>query len=177
MKSTVEQLLEHALSVLKNKSFIPMTLEVPIKVERTKEASHGDFSTNLALMLAKPSGQAPHTVARWLVDALPAQDGLVRVEIAGPGFINFFMQTNGRAQIIETVTRAGDDFGRSTMGAGQKILLEYVSANPTGPLHVGHGRSAAFGASLANLLSIAGFHVSREYYVNDAGRQMNILAV
>ena len=177
MKSTVEQLLEDAFCVLKNKSLIPHELSIVIKVERTKDTGHGDFSTNLALMLAKPCSVSPQVIAAWLIEALPAHPLLDRVEIAGPGFINFFMQAASRAQVIEVAMCQGEGFGRSMIGAGKKILLEFVSANPTGPLHVGHGRSAALGASLANLLTTAGYAVSREYYVNDAGRQMNILAV
>ena len=177
MKLTVEQLLEHVLSVLKENGTIPPDLVVDIKIERSKDTSHGDFATNLALTLAKPCGMSPRKVAELMVEALPVNPLLERVEIAGPGFINFFMKANERAQIISTILTEGAQFGHCNLGQGQRVLLEFVSANPTGPLHVGHGRSAAFGATLANLLMVAGFNVSREYYVNDAGRQMNILAV
>ncbi len=177
MKSTVEQLLEQALLVLKQTGTIPLDVVVDIKVERTKDATHGDYATNVALTLAKPCGQSPRKIAELLVQALAAHPFIDRVEIAGPGFINFFMQSIERAQIISTVLTEGTKFGRSNLGQGQNVVLEFVSANPTGPLHVGHGRSAAFGATLGNVLVAAGFTVSREYYVNDAGRQMNILAV
>ena len=177
MKLTVEQLLAQALSVLKESGTIPQDVVVDIKIERSKDANHGDFATNLALTLAKPCGLPPRKVAEALMGALPKNDLLERVEIAGPGFINFFMRANERAQVISTILAEGAQFGHCNLGQKQRVLLEFVSANPTGPLHVGHGRSAAFGATLANLLMAAGFDVSREYYVNDAGRQMNILAV
>jgi len=177
MKSTVEQLLAQALSTLQQSDKLPRDVVADIKVERTKDASHGDYATNLALTLAKPCGKSPRQIAELLVNALPAHPFLSKVDIAGPGFINFFMQSAERAQIIAKIIKEGTHFGRSNVGGGQNVLLEFVSANPTGPLHVGHGRSAAFGATLANVLKAAGFAVSREYYVNDAGRQMNILAV
>ena len=177
MKSTVEQLLKQALSVLQESGTIPNDVVVDIKIERTKDAMHGDYATNMALTLAKPCEQSPRKMAELLVQTFSTHPLIDRVEIAGPGFINFFMRTTERAQIITAVLTEGDLFGCSQMGAEQNILLEFVSANPTGPLHVGHGRSAAFGATLANVLKAAGFTVSREYYVNDAGRQMNILAV
>ncbi len=176
MKSTVERLLGQALSALQQAGTIPQDLNIEIQVERTKDASHGDYATNIALVLAKPCGQSPRKLAELLVQTFDAHPTLERVEIAGPGFINFFMKSTERAQIIATVLTEESEFGRSNLGAGQKVLLEFVSANPTGPLHVGHGRSAAFGATLANVLMAAGYTVSREYYVNDAGRQMNILA-
>ena len=177
MKSTVEELLSQALSALKQSGVIPHDVVVDIKVERTKDAEHGDYATNIALSLAKPCGKPPRVLAELLVKTLAAHPFIDRVEIAGPGFINFFMQSMERAQIISMVLTEGVKFGQSNLGKGQKVLLEFVSANPTGPLHVGHGRSAAFGATLANVLKTAGFDVTSEYYVNDAGRQMNILAV
>lgn len=176
MKQTVEQLLAQTLSLLKETSVIPQDLEVEIKVERTKDRNHGDFATNLAMTLAKPARQAPRQIAELLVSKLALHPSVERVEIAGPGFINFFMHNEIRSQIIAEVLKQTDRFGQSDLGKGQKVIVEFVSANPTGPLHVGHGRGAAFGASLANLLAAAGYEVSREYYVNDAGRQMNILA-
>ena len=177
MKQIVEQLIENARLALIQSGDIPKDVTVDIKVERTSDSSHGDFATNVALMFAKPCKMAPRSFAERFVQALATHPLLERVEIAGPGFINFFMRASARAQVISAVLREGKAFGMSPMGQGKRVLLEYVSANPTGPLHVGHGRSAAFGATLANLLTAAGFDVSREYYVNDAGRQMNILAV
>ena len=177
MKRTVEQLIENAILTLKQSGSIPQELTVDFKVERTADPAHGDFATNVALILAKPCAMAPRKVAELLLPAIGTDDSLERVEIAGPGFINFFMRTTQRSQVIATILREGGAFGRSDFGQGLRVLLEFVSANPTGPLHVGHGRSAAFGATLGNVLTAAGFDVSREYYVNDAGRQMNILAV
>lgn len=178
MKSIVEQLINQAVEQLKTDAVIPADLQVFVKVEPTKDTKHGDFATNVALMLAKPCKQSPQLLATKLIEALPEHELLKRVDVAGPGFINFFMQDKNRASLIlKRVFEQGELFGASTHGKGERVLLEYVSANPTGPLHVGHGRSAAFGASLAHLLEKAGFAVTREYYVNDAGRQMDILAV
>ncbi len=177
MKSTIEKLLTQALQLMREKGAVPPDLAVEVKVDRSKDKSHGDFATNLALMLAKPCGQPPRALASLLIDSLPDSPLVERVEIAGAGFINFFIRQTAQNQVIATVLAAGSQFGQSQLGEEQSVLLEYVSANPTGPLHVGHGRSAAFGASLANLLTTAGFRVTREYYVNDAGRQMDILAV
>lgn len=177
MKHIVEQLLSKALDELKKSSTIPDDLAIEIKIERTKDASHGDYATNLAMLLAKPCRQAPRQIAELIVQQLHVGGAIARVEIAGPGFINFFMSDEARASVISDIFAKGHDFGCSEMGRNRKVILEYVSANPTGPLHVGHGRGAAYGASLANLLKTAGFNVHSEYYVNDAGRQMNILAV
>lgn len=177
MKETVDYLLASAIAALKKSALIPADVDVDIKIERTKDAAHGDFATNLAMMLAKPCRQSPRQLAEWIIAHLPDTPSLERVEIAGPGFINFFMKSDTLSQIIPHILTQGEAYGRGDLGQGKKVLIEFVSANPTGPLHVGHGRGAAFGATLANLLSVAGYDVSREYYVNDAGRQMNILAV
>lgn len=177
MKATVEQLLKEAFITLQEDGTIPHNVDIAIHVERTKDATHGDYATNMALILAKPCAQSPRQLAERLVKVCAEHPSVDRVEIAGPGFINFFMRSEALVQVIKRVLSEAERFGRSSMGAGQKVLLEFVSANPTGPLHVGHGRSAAFGATLGNLLAAAGYQVSREYYVNDAGRQMNILAV
>ena len=177
MKSTVEELLKQALFALQQEGHIPSNMTIDIQVDRTKDATHGDYATNMALILAKPCAKPPRQIAELLVKACTDHPSVARIEIAGPGFINFFMRSEELAQVISLVLSKGQQFGQSAMGAGQHVLLEFVSANPTGPLHVGHGRSAAYGATLGNLLTAAGFKVSREYYVNDAGRQMNILAV
>lgn len=176
MKQTVEQLLRQALTSLQKSGAVPADLDVEIKVERAKDSAHGDYASNLALTLAKPCRQAPRQIAELLVQALPADSSVEKVDIAGAGFINFFIRNDARSQIIAEILAKGSDFGRSNLGQNQKVLVEYVSANPTGPLHVGHGRSAAFGATLCNVLHAAGYDVTAEYYVNDAGRQMNILA-
>ncbi|KTD16771.1 arginine--tRNA ligase [Legionella jordanis] len=177
MKSTVEQLLAKAIQALKEADVIPQDLNVEIKIERSKDSDHGDFASNLALLLAKPCRQAPRQIAELILKHLPEHSEVEKIEIAGPGFINFFMHHDARSQVLTEVFKQGEQYGHCNLGQGKKVIVEYVSANPTGPLHVGHGRGAAFGATLANLLKTAGFDVSREYYVNDAGRQMNILAV
>lgn len=176
MKHTVEQLLKHALMSLQKSDEVPSDLDVEIKVDRAKDSAHGDYASNLALILAKPCRQAPRKIAELLVQALPVDPAVEKVEIAGAGFINFFIRNSSRSQIIGEILDKGEHFGRSTIGQNQKVLIEFVSANPTGPLHVGHGRGAAFGATLGNVLKAAGYDVTLEYYVNDAGRQMNILA-
>jgi arginyl-tRNA synthetase len=176
MKHTVEQLLKKALISLQQSGELPADLEIEPKVDNAKDAAHGDYASNLALILAKPCRQPPRKLAELIVNALPANDSIEKIEIAGAGFINFFIRNTARARVLADVLKEGKEFGRSTLGQKQKVLIEFVSANPTGPLHVGHGRSAAFGATLGNVLKAAGYDVSLEYYVNDAGRQMNILA-
>ncbi|WON72742.1 arginine--tRNA ligase [Nitrosospira sp. Is2] len=155
----------------------PSSPDIEIEFSRPKQASHGDYSCNLAMQLAKPLRRSPRDVAASLVEALSASPYLEKIEIAGAGFINLFLTTSVKQQFPRHVLRAGETFGHGNIGAGKKIQVEYVSANPTGPLHVGHGRGAAFGASLANVLAAASYSVAREYYVNDAGRQMDILAL
>jgi arginyl-tRNA synthetase len=145
-------------------------------VERTRDSSHGDFATNAAMQLAKAAKRKPRDLAQAIIDALPKSEHVAKVEIAGPGFINFFLAPAAYHRELLRVLDDGAAYGRSTLGAGQRVIVEFVSANPTGPLHVGHGRHAAFGATLANLLDAAGYKVHREYYINDAGRQMDILA-
>ncbi len=148
-----------------------------IELTRTKQANHGDYSCNLAMQLAKPLRKNPREIAALLIEALPDSPYLEKVEIAGAGFINLFLKVSAKQQIIANIFQSGNQFGHSDTQNDKKIQIEFVSANPTGPLHVGHGRGAAFGASLANLLSAVGYSVSREYYVNDAGRQMDILTL
>lgn len=176
MKHTTEHLLKQAFSSLQCSGELPADLEIEIKVEHAKDPSHGDYASNLALILAKPCRQSPRKIAELIVQSMPADPSVEKVEIAGAGFINFFMHSSARLKVIAEVLNNGKQFGRSTLGQGQKVLVEFVSANPTGPLHVGHGRGAAFGATLGNVLNAAGYDVTLEYYVNDAGRQMNILA-
>lgn len=148
-----------------------------ILLERPKQTRHGDFSCNIALQLAKALRAKPRDVAQKLIENLPTSPLLDRAEIAGAGFINLFLTRVYKQGIVNLILAAGANFGKSNAGAKQKVQVEFVSANPTGPLHVGHGRGAAYGASLANVLAAAGYDVSREYYVNDAGRQMDILAL
>lgn len=177
MKHTIESLLQQAFTTLKQKGQIPSDLTVNIKAEESKEASHGDYSTNLAFLLAKPCRVSPKELAASLLEVIPKHADIEKVAIAGAGFINFFVHQAVRLRCIPDILKQGTQYGVGNQGQGQKVLLECVSANPTGPLHVGHGRSAAFGGSLANLLRAAGYQVEMEYYVNDAGRQMQILAV
>lgn len=177
MKHVIVELLNNAFQSLKKMDVVPADLNLSIQVERAKGSAHGDFSSNLALMLAKPCRRSPQELAQLLVQALSSHADIEKIEIASPGFINFFMHKKAVAQVIQTVLSEKEQFGRTNIGQGQRIILEFVSANPNGPLHVGHGRGAAYGASLGNLLEAAGFVVTREYYVNDAGRQMAILAV
>ena len=148
-----------------------------VTVERPKAAEHGDFACNLALQLAKPLKRNPREIAQALVSALPASPVIDRTEVAGAGFINLFLRPAAKRAVVRQVLERGDAYGRIGVGQGKKVQVEFVSANPTGPLHVGHGRGAAYGASLSNVLAAAGFDVQREYYVNDAGRQMDILAL
>ena len=146
-------------------------------IERSRQASHGDYACNLAMQLAKPLRKSPRDIAQALIAALPGSDLVEKVEIAGAGFINVFITTAAKQGVVKAVLQAADGYGRGALGAGRKVQVEFVSANPTGPLHVGHGRGAAYGASLANVLDAAGYAVEREFYVNDAGRQMDILAL
>ena len=177
MKDTIISLLEGAVDALKHQGVLPNDLTPTIKVDPTKDKAHGESATNLALMLAKPSGMKPRELADTLVAALPASDAIQKTEIAGPGFINFFAAADAAAQIVAQVLDSGDAFGRSLIGKGEKVQVEFVSANPTGPLHVGHGRGAAIGDSLCRLLEATGYDVTREFYYNDAGAQIKNLAL
>jgi len=177
LKTLIDSLLRQALMALPDEALPPALRDSKIDVERTRDPQHGDFASNIAMQLAKSSRQNPRKLATLLVAALPAHESIAKVEIAGAGFINFFLHPNAFHAELRRVVREGASYGHSQLGAGRSVLVEFVSANPTGPLHVAHGRHAAYGASLANLLSAAGFRVSREYYINDAGRQMEILAI
>ncbi len=176
MKNQIVQTLSQCIDTLKAQSLLPSDLMPQVRVDHTRDKAHGDFATNLAMVLAKPAGKAPREMAELIVAALPEAAWLVKVEIAGPGFINFFVADDSKFSVVPAILEQGEAYGCSDAGGGQSVLVEFVSANPTGPLHVGHGRGAAYGASLSNLLEAAGYQVTREYYVNDAGRQMDILA-
>lgn len=176
MKQSLEALLLQAVATLKTQGLIGADITPVITIERTRDPVHGDFASNLALVLAKPAKTNPRQLAESLIAALPSHANVVKVELAGPGFINFFINPEAQYQIIEQIHKQGRAFGLSQVGAGKKVQVEFVSANPTGPLHVGHGRGAAYGSVVADLLEAVGFSVQREYYVNDAGRQMDILA-
>jgi len=176
MKQKLESLLLHAVEALKTEGVIQRELTPKINIERARDPQHGDFATNLAMMLAKPAKMNPRLLAEKIIAAIATDAAVTKIEIAGPGFINFFIDPKAQYQIITTIHDLGDKFGLSQVGAGKKVQVEFVSANPTGPLHVGHGRGAAYGSAVADLLTAVGFEVEREYYVNDAGRQMDILA-
>lgn len=176
MKHQLIDLLTITANTLKDRGILDIEAIPPLQVGATRDPSHGDLASNVALILAKQVGMSPRELAQTILDALPAVDWLEKAEIAGPGFINFFLKTDAANVIIGDVLQQGDNYGRNNSGAGIKVQLEFVSANPTGPLHVGHGRGAAYGASLSNLLKVNGYTVHNEYYVNDAGRQMDILA-
>jgi len=181
LKPEIEQLLASAVA-----SLVGGTLPEPppagaLTLERTRDPQHGDFATNAALRLAKLAGCKPRELAQKIIDALPASPLIARTEIAGAGFINFFLTADAYGRELAAIHERGERYGRAegarSIGRGERVLLEFVSANPTGPLHVGHGRQAAYGATLANILAAAGFSVATEYYINDAGRQVDILAV
>ena len=177
MKNNIEDLISQAVNKLQQQGLLDASLQPKIQVTRTRDVAHGDFASNIAMMLAKPAGRNPRELAQVLIDALPDNEQVLKVEIAGPGFINFFIHQHTTLDIIRTVLERGERFGISEIGQGEKVQIEFVSANPTGPLHVGHGRGAAYGATVASLMRAIGYDVDCEYYVNDAGRQMNILAV
>ncbi len=175
MKNFVAEPLSLALRDLQQQRMLH-DLPAQLDFDRPRQVEHGHLASNIALLLAKGAGKKPRDLAQAILDALPASPWIERVEIAGPGFLNFFLRPAGFQEAIAQVRAAGADFGRQDLGAGQRLHLEFVSANPTGPLHVGHGRGAAYGASLAEILRFCGYEVFCEYYVNDAGRQMDILA-
>ena len=177
MKDQLKELIESALASLISQQSLPADISsADVQLERTKDRSHGDFASNIAMVLAKPAKKNPRQIATLIVDALPQHEVIEKVEIAGPGFINFSLSANSRQQVVADVLKKAGQFGLSHYGNGQKVQVEFVSANPTGPLHVGHGRGAAYGSVVSSLLKAVGFDVHREYYVNDAGRQMDILA-
>jgi len=177
MKSIIAKLVENALASLPELADVLGDLAVEGTVERTRDASHGHFASNVAMRLAKPARMNPRAIAEKVIAQLADSDLVEKVEIAGPGFINFYMSDAAFHKELFTMLDQGVTYGRHEMRKAPRILVEFVSANPTGPLHVGHGRLAAFGATVANLLEAAGYPVEREYYVNDAGRQMDILGV
>ena len=158
-------------------SLAPDQADTPILIERPKQAAHGDFACNLAMQLARALKRNPREIAQLLLGEIPPSPFVARTEIAGAGFINFHLLPAAKLDVVRRILDQGENFGRSTQGGKRKLQIEFVSANPTGPLHVGHGRGAAYGASLSSLLAFAGWDVTREYYVNDAGRQMDILAL
>lgn len=177
MKEELVDLLSQALQSLAAAESLSLPDRIDIQLERGRGSGHGDYASNLAMRLAPVLRQNPRELATRLVAHLPVHAHIDQVEVAGPGFINFFLTRDAANAVIARIHREGREFGRSHYGRGQQVIVEFVSANPTGPLHVGHGRGAAFGAALADVLEATGHAVHREYYINDAGRQMHILAV
>jgi len=169
-------MVESALAALQADGALPTGTLAPVQVERARDPRHGDFVSNVALGLARAVARKPRELAEAIVAHLPASRKVARVEVAGAGFINFFLASDALLSVVGEVLAAGPGYGRSRLGQGRRVQVEFVSANPTGPLHVGHGRGAAYGATVADLLEAVGYSVHREYYVNDAGRQMDILA-
>ncbi|MFV8836320.1 arginine--tRNA ligase [Aquisalimonas sp.] len=176
MKEQLRSLIATAVDGLIADGTLPADTRVEIQVERARDKSHGDYAVNTAMVLAKQARMKPRELAERLVAAIPDDPGVAGVTIAGPGFINIDITAEAAYTAVRDALSRGQAYGRADLGAGQRINIEFVSANPTGPLHVGHGRGAAFGGALASLLATAGYDVHREYYVNDAGRQMDILA-
>ncbi|MEK1863596.1 MAG: arginine--tRNA ligase, partial [Rhizobium leguminosarum] len=147
-----------------------------ITVEPPRDASHGDVATNAAMVLAKPLGTNPRALADVIIAKLKEDADVADVSVAGPGFINIRLAVGYWQRLLASMIGAGTDYGRSSLGKGKKVNVEYVSANPTGPMHVGHCRGAVVGDALANLLAFAGYGVEKEYYINDAGSQIDVLA-
>jgi arginyl-tRNA synthetase len=177
LKPQLEQLLREALAKVLPDPDATGPLTAQVTLERTRDAKHGDFASNIALRVAKAAKRNPRELAQAIVAALPRNTLIERAEVAGGGFVNLYLRTDAYAQELAQVHERGEEYGRAPARQRERVLLEFVSANPTGPLHVGHGRQAAVGATLANLLEAAGHEVEREYYINDAGRQVDILAV
>jgi len=176
VKLQVEGWLNDAVAELKSQNVIPQETSVTAKVTHTKDKSHGDFATNIALILAKPAKKSPRDVASLIVDLLGEQAQIKKLEVAGPGFINFFLSQDAATQIIIDVLEQAAHFGKNQVGQNQKVGVEFVSANPTGPLHIGHGRGAVVGDCISRLLEATGWDVTKEFYYNDAGQQINNLA-
>jgi arginyl-tRNA synthetase len=169
--------VHEALHALAADGVLPAGLDLSrVVVEPPKDETHGDLATNAAMVLSKEAKQKPRDIAEKLAAKLKAAPHVAKVEVAGPGFINLSLDAAFWLDVLRAAIAAGTDFGRSSMGRGEKVNVEYVSANPTGPMHVGHGRGAVFGDALANLLAFAGYEVTREYYINDAGAQVDVLA-
>ncbi len=172
----IQELIENALEHLQVKGEFNLDQTPTINIERTRNKDHGDYASNVALTLAKPLKSNPRAIAEKIIAEMADSTHVNKVEIAGPGFINFYLTDACRLQVLKRILKLKHDYGTSQLGEDKKVTVEFVSANPTGPLHVGHGRGAAFGSSLSNILKKMGHDVHAEYYVNDHGRQMDILA-
>ena len=176
MKNDLIRILKTVLKQIGEENSIDFSNK-KVSIQENKEKSHGDYASNLAMVIAKDLSQTPREVAEKICSLLPSEEWIEKVNIAGPGFINFYLKKDTHNEILLLIEESGRDFGRNNSGNGERVLIEYVSSNPTGPLHVGHGRGAAFGSVLSELLRCAGYKVDEEYYVNDHGRQMNILTI
>jgi arginyl-tRNA synthetase len=172
LKELISNLLVQAANTL-----VEDTSSINIILERPKSAAHGDFSCNLAMMLAKPLRQNPRAIAEQLINAIPQNNQIAKIEVAGAGFINFYLAADAKHAVVKAILEAGDQYGQNQTGKGEKVQVEFVSANPTGPLHVGHGRGAAVGDCLSRLLAANGWDVTREFYYNDAGAQIDNLTI
>ncbi len=177
MKQRLLQLLNEALDKVCKQEGLDLVIDNGVKIEQPRDNRHGDFSSNCALVIAKQINSSPRELADKIVNNIPKSELVEKTEVAGPGFINFFLNKHSFLEIINDILNGGEKFGCSDFGKNEPVLIEFVSANPTGPLHIGHGRGAAYGAAVANLLEAIGYKVDREYYVNDAGRQMDILTI
>ncbi len=178
MKQTITDVLLQALAVAREKGELKLEQQPAIHLDTPREKNHGDLATTLALMLAKSEAKAPRRIAEIIIANIRDQAGIIeKTEIAGPGFINFFLKQDRWKQTLFEIDAEASGYGLKNIGRGEKVLVEFVSANPTGPLHVGHGRGAVLGDALANLLSAVGYDVTREFYINDAGRQVRLLAL
>ena len=176
MKQVLVKLLEQSIQAGIDKGFLPPVAPPRIEVELTRDPGHGDYASNIAMILASQAKKNPREIAKILLEGISDRDGVLeRVEIAGPGFLNFFVREAGLTALLEAVERQGDRYGSADLGKGRRVQVEFVSANPTGPLHIGHARGAVVGDVVANILAAVGYQVFREYYINDAGNQMNNL--
>jgi arginyl-tRNA synthetase len=177
MKDRLRQQISDALQTCFNNGTLHSTVVPDVQIEIPGNPDHGDFASNLAMTMARAEKKSPRQIAETLVEALDDCDFLSKVEIAGPGFINFTLAPGCWYEVLDEITVKGKDYGLSQVGEGHKVQVEFVSANPTGPLHIGHGRGAATGDAVASVLQAAGYEVQREYYINDAGNQMRTLGL
>ncbi|WP_307755529.1 arginine--tRNA ligase [Cloacibacillus porcorum] len=175
MTDELKQALDTAVKAVAAEKDYQIPEGFTVRLERPRQEGHGDWATNIAMQLSKPFGVKPRDLAEDIIAKLPKDSVIDRAEVAGPGFMNFTLSANWVTETVKNAIEKGDDYGRSNIGGGRRIQVEFVSANPTGPLHMGHGRGAAVGDITASLLDFAGYNVEREYYINDAGLQMELL--
>lgn len=177
MKQQIQHLIESSIKKLQSIGKLSKDIKPVVRVERTRAKQYGDFASNIAMALAETTGYSPRELAQLIIDYLPSSKQIGTITIAGPGFINFYLTEEAIRSVIVDILESENNYGCLDLGKNKRINIEFVSANPTGPLHIGHGRGAAYGDAVANLLEAMGYQVDREYYVNDVGRQMHILAV